>query len=84
MDVLLGIILFFILFYYIFKLFLRYALPWLLARFMHKQQNKFYQQQGFQSENQEGEVKIKRDKSKKAKDDSSFGEYVDYEDVDDK
>lgn len=51
---------------------------------MHKQQNKFYQQQGFQSENQEGEVKIKRDKSKKAKDDSSFGEYVDYEDVDDK
>lgn len=84
MDILLGIILFFVLFYYLFKLFLRYVMPWLLKRFVQNQQNKFYQQQGFQNDNQEGEVRIRKERAKKSKDDSGFGEYVDYEDVDDK
>jgi hypothetical protein len=81
MDILLGIILFFVLLYYALKLFLRYGLPWLIGRFMHNQQNKYQQQQGFNTDKKEGEVRVKMDKRKKSKDDSGFGEYVDYEDV---
>lgn len=81
MDIFLGIILFFVLLYYALKLFLRYGLPWLIDRFMRNQQNKYQQQQGFNQDRKEGEVRVKMDKRKKGKDDSSFGEYVDYEDV---
>ncbi len=81
MDILLGIILFFVLLYYALKLFLRYGLPWLIGRFMRNQQNKYQQQQGFNQNNKEGEIRVKRDKRKKDKDDGDFGEYVDYEDV---
>ncbi len=85
MDILFGIILFFVLLYYGLKLFLRYGLPWLIGRFMKNQQAKYgqwNQQQGNQeSQKENGDVKIKADRTKKPKDDSGFGEYVDYEDV---
>ena len=85
MEVLLGIILFFVLLYYGFKLFLRYGMPWLLTRLMKNQQAKYNRQQGFsESEKREGDIRLKTDKSKKPKDDSGFGEYVDFEDVQDK
>ena len=48
---------------------------------MRNQQNKYQQKQGFNQNKKEGEVKVKMDKGKKGKDDSGFGEYVDYEDV---
>ena len=74
----------FIIFYGI-KLFVRFALPWLLARFMKKQQDKFNNMSGFPNNNQnrtkDGEVHIKTKPSNNAKDDSDFGEYVDFEDV---
>lgn len=82
MELLLGIILFFILFYYLFRFFLRYGLPWILARFVRKQQEKYNQQNQYNS-TKDGEVRIKNSKPKKGKDDSGFGEYVDYEDVND-
>lgn len=83
MDFFLGLIVFFILVWYGFKIFLRYGLPWLIARFVKKQQAKFNQQSNYQNAppNREGDVHIKTDKSQKSKDDSDFGEYVDYEDV---
>jgi hypothetical protein len=84
MDILLGIILFFILLWYGLKLFLRYVAPWLLRRFVRNQQSKFggfYQQQQQQQTHPDGEIKIDKDKSQKSKDDGSFGEYVDFEDM---
>ena len=48
---------------------------------MRNQQNKYQQQQGSNQNNKEGEIRVKMDKRKKGKDDSGFGEYVDYEDV---
>ena len=48
---------------------------------MRNQQNKYQQQQGDNQNKKEGEVQVKMNKPKKGKDDSGFGEYVDYEDV---
>jgi hypothetical protein len=84
MDVFLGILLFFIVVYYAMKLFLRYVLPWLLARFVKKQQDKFSQQHVYNEEKKEGEINIKSKTRGKTKDDKSFGEYIDFEDLDDK
>jgi hypothetical protein len=84
MDMLLGILLFFVIIYYVFKLFLRYGLPWLLARFVKKQQDKYNQQQNGSQERKDGEVKIKNKTPQKIKDDKSFGEYVEFEDLDNK
>jgi hypothetical protein len=82
MDILFGILIFFVLLWYGMKYFLRYGLPWLIARFVRKQQAK---QAGYYSasdnSSREGEVHIKKNNSKKPKDDSGFGEYIDYEDI---
>ncbi len=60
-------------------------MPWLLTRFMKKQQEKFNNMNGFPNNNpqnsRDGEVHIKTKKSNNVKDDSDFGEYVDFEDV---
>lgn len=84
MDFFLGIILFLALSWYGFKLFLRYGLPWLIARFMKNQQAKYNQfgQQQTTSRKTEGDVEIKTNQTKKSKDDDGFGEYVEFEDVD--
>ncbi len=84
MEILLGIILFFVVLWYGFKLFLRYGLPWLLARFMKNQQSRFgnfNQQQADNRQRPDGEVQVKKEKSQKPKDNDGFGEYVDFEDV---
>lgn len=53
---------------------------------MKKQQEKFYQgfnqQGGANTYTKEGDVKIRQNQKKKHKDDDDFGEYVDFEDVD--
>ena len=80
MEVFLGIILFFVILYYAFKLFLRYVLPWILARFIRNQNERFSQH--YQSTKpEEGEVRIRKNKANRKKDDNGFGEYVDFEDV---
>ena len=82
MEIFLGIIVFFMLLWYGFKIFLRYGLPWLIARFVRNQQAKYGQyQQSSGTDKKEGDVLIKKDPSQKTKDDSDFGEYVDFEDV---
>jgi len=53
---------------------------------MKKQQEKFNNMSGFQNRDynrsDEGEVKVKSNSTNTSKDDSEFGEYVDFEDVD--
>ncbi|MCB2208987.1 MAG: DUF4834 family protein [Bacteroidetes bacterium] len=88
MEFILSAILIFILLGYAFRLFLRYGLPWLMGRYVKKQQEKFYQGFNQSRENayqkKEGEVKIKQPRKKSKKDDGDFGEYVDFEDIDNK
>ena len=59
--------------------------PWLLARFVAKQQEKFNNMSGFQGtgarNQQDGDMNINADKPDQKKDDSDFGEYVDFEEV---
>jgi len=83
MNFFLWLILVFFLLSYGFRLFLRYGMPWLLSRFMKKQQDKFNQaynqQQGFQQKKKEGEVEINVPPKKEPKKDNEFGEYIDFE-----
>ena len=82
MDVFLGILVFLMLLWYGFKIFLRYGLPWLLARFVRKQQAKYGSFNGATTNPpDEGEVKVRKKPTQSNKDDKSFGEYVDFEDV---
>lgn len=87
MEALLRFLFVVVIIYYGFKLFLRYVVPWMITRFMKKQQDKFNQMNGFpnseHSRKKDGEVNIKSKQTKKSGEDTSFGEYVDFEDVDD-
>ena len=86
LETFLTVVFVFILFYYAFRLFFRYGLPWLLARHIRKQQQKFYGANSQTQENvrnrKEGEVKIKNVRQEKKKNDGDFGEHVDFEEVD--
>ena len=88
MEFILSVLLIFILLGYAFRLFFRYGLPWLMGRYVKKQQEKYYQ--GFNQaggnayQKKEGEVKIKQPRKKSKKDGGDFGEYVDFEEVDEK
>lgn len=86
MEVLLWIFFIFFLFYYSLRLFLRYGLPWIITRFIKKQQSNFnpYGRQQSDRQPDEGEIKIKTSRKEKPKDDTGFGEYVDFEELDDK
>ena len=71
MNFFLWLILVFFLLSYGFRLFLRYGMPWLLSRFMKKQQDKFNQaynqQQGFQQKKKKERWRLtfRRKKSRK-------------------
>lgn len=88
MEALLRFLFIVVLLYYGFKLVIRYVAPWLLSQFMKKQQDKFNQMNGFAnsdySKKKEGEIHIKTKPSKEDKEGNDFGEYIDFEDVDDK
>jgi len=85
LEALLKFILVIILIYYGLRLTIRYVVPWLLARFVAKQQEKFNNMNGFQNQSQgnrqDGDINIKKEKPDQNKDDSDFGEYVDFEEV---
>ncbi len=87
LEFLLSVILIFLLLGYAFRLFFRYGLPWLMGRYMKSQQQKFHegfdQSAGNGRDKKEGEVEIKQARKKTKKDENDFGEYVDFEDVDD-
>lgn len=71
--------------YYLLKLFLKYGAPWLIARFVRKHQEQYNQNHGSTNsqynKTEKDEVKIKTNKTEKSKDDSNFGEYVDFEEI---
>jgi hypothetical protein len=79
-NTLIWIFLFLILFYYAMKLFLRYVLPWLLGRYVRKQQEKYGMPKDPEMK-KEGDVRIRKDPSAKKNDDGDFGEYVDFEEI---
>lgn len=85
MEFILSAILIIILLGYAFKLFLRYGVPWLMGRYMKKQQEKFYQgfdqTSGNTHQKREGEINIKQTRKTTKKDDGDFGEYVEFEDL---
>lgn len=70
--------------YYGFRLLFRYLIPFLLGRFINKQQKKYYDQYqgktGY-SKDEEGTVKVKSKSSNSQKNDD-LGEYVEYEEID--
>jgi hypothetical protein len=83
MSTFLWVIFIFIGFYYGFQLFFRYVLPWLLTRFIKKQQEKFANMN--QGRASQDEIRVNTNKKKEStKDDGSFGEYVDFEEIEDK
>lgn len=64
------------------KLIIKYVVPWLLMRFLNKQKENFDKYSKPDQNYKEGEVNIKDEKNKaKKKDDTQFGEYVDFEEV---
>ena len=83
MESLLTILFVLVLFYYVSKLFFRYVLPWWLARYMRKQQDRF--RQGFYQERKvNSDEKIRySEKSVQGAVNPDVGEYVDYEEIDD-
>ena len=87
LEFFLTVILIVLLLGYAFRLFFRYGLPWLMGRYMKSQQQKFYdgfdQSAGNKKRKNEGEVEVKQSRKKTKKDDNDFGEYIDFEDVDD-
>ena len=65
----------------LFQLFFRYILPLILLRYVRKKQKQ--QEQFFNKNPKEGEIKIKKQGDNKNHLDPDVGEYVDFEDVDD-
>ncbi|MBE0651814.1 MAG: hypothetical protein IH595_13355 [Bacteroidales bacterium] len=64
------------------KLIIKYVLPWLIMRFIKKQQKNFDNYGHSENVNGDGEVNIKKEKSEaQKKDDALFGEYVDFEEI---
>ena len=64
------------------RLIIKYVLPWLIMRFIKKQQENFddFQRQGNNS--REDEVNInKRESETRKNGDELFGEYVDFEEI---
>jgi hypothetical protein len=87
MELFLKFIFVVVVIYYSGLLFFRYGLPWLLARFIRKQQEKFFQQPPVSgSGNTEPKAKKQPKVKKKKTDDKgdTFGEYVDFEEIEDK
>lgn len=79
---LLRTILIIIIVYYLFKLFVRYIMPYVARYFIRKTVNNFENQQS-QSQRRPGDINVeKTPQRKKTLDD--LGEYVDYEEIKDK
>lgn len=76
--------------YIIFRLMIRYLLPYIVKRFVEKQKEKFYQANPHMRKDEEetqkkhrkdGEVNIKHTTKSKKLNTDDVGEYVDFEDI---
>ncbi|MGM0567210.1 MAG: DUF4834 family protein [Bacteroidota bacterium] len=84
---LIRLALFLLLIYLLAKLFTRYLLPYILKRFIRKTEEKYKRQQrDYQDQTKkEGDIRINyKNKNHQHKKTDDLGEYVDYEEVDDK
>ena len=66
--------------YFGFRLLFRYLVPFILQRFIRKQQQQYYEHTNKHRNGEEGEVRVKS-KAEKKTSNSDLGEYVDYEEV---
>lgn len=79
----LRLLFFLIIIGYLTRLFMRYIFPWILKRFIRKQQEKYNEYYNTQENKKEGDIEIKVTRKEKANSEkNSFGEYVDYEELD--
>jgi len=71
--------------YYTLRLILRFLVPFLLARFVKRMQNKMsgFDQQGNPPQ-EEGKVNVKYTPKEATKSTADIGEYVDFEEINDK
>ena len=75
--------------YYIFKIVVRFVLPFLVRRFLNNAQKNFYKANPHldpdpKPTGKEGEVKVKTNSTSKVESKTNdFGEYVDYEEIKD-
>lgn len=85
MEAILKFFLVLIILYYGARLFIRYVIPWLLARFVRKQQEKYNNMSGFDNSKQNfagnDHNNFRSEKRKDRNDDNGFGEYVDFEEI---
>ncbi len=64
------------------RLIIKYVLPWLIMRFINKQQRNFDNYRRPENKDQAGGVNIKKGRSQTRKnEDAQFGEYVDFEEI---
>lgn len=80
-----NVILTILVIYYVLKIIGRFALPFLMKKFMGKVEKKFQQQQGQYQQSSSakvGETVIDKKPNSNQKSNDSVGEYVDYEEVD--
>ncbi len=84
----LEFILWIILIYFAFRMFARFILPYLLKYFLKRFQQKFYQQNPHINPNRkEGETNVEfvpENKTKVKTDSDKIGEYLDYEEIENK
>lgn len=69
--------------YFGIRLLFRFLIPFLLKRFVRKQQEQFYDHNSAQKSREEGEVKVKSKREKKSSN-TDLGEYIDYEEIQEK
>jgi len=79
----LKLIIWLIVIYIFFRLSARFLLPFLVKHYLKKFQKKFYSQNGNFSENngKRNRINIQRTNDKSKKSNSNFGEYVDFEEI---
>ena len=83
MEFILTVILIFFVISFLGRLFFRYVLPWWLARYVKKQQQK-YEQHFYKEKTVNNEEKIRYDDSSvEGNINPDVGEYIDYEEIDD-
>lgn len=83
---LLRFILIIIIIYYAFRLLIRYVLPWLVKLYLKNFQKNFYKQNPNvrqKDKRKDGDVKVDYVPNKEERD-NNIGEYVDFEEIDDK
>lgn len=83
METLLKIVFFIFLLSFIGRLFFRYVLPWWLKRFVKKQEKKYNDYYSDSNSHKEGDIGISKETEESIVN-PDVGEYIDYEEIDDK